>query len=282
MSLYHFVKQLHFYRFCPGQGLKYELCNLSTGYYNEAADHFAIFDFMKSLHCLIITTSCYSFGKEKEVTWLEELAGPYFLFRDQGENVTLASLKGGLIPLDESGKSVKNTTGITNRFFADARAMYQFSHSLPLGEIKAEDYDLVFVPGGFGAMVDFPDNEVLHQLLQRCVHRHIPFGLVGHAVVALVTSSLEAQVSLVRDRNLTGFSNTEEAALRNESRLNFLLETRLCSFGARYSKAANFVAHVVKDGCMVTGQNAVSAIPAAEQTLAMARAISDKRESVSL
>ncbi|MEO5943274.1 MAG: type 1 glutamine amidotransferase domain-containing protein [Ferruginibacter sp.] len=227
---------------------------------------------MKSLRSLIITTSNNKLEDTNNKTgvWLEDLAAPYFIFKDGGEFITIASPSGGQIPIDANSQSLSNTTENTKRFIADARAMYQFSHAIPLKEIKAEDYDLVFLAGGYGAMWDFAGNKSLNEILQLFVEDEKLIGFVGHAVVALCTLTHADGSPLIKNRKLTSFSNSEEEAIVLNEKPPFLLETKLIELGASFSKKENFSSYVVVDENIVTGQNPASAIDVAKQMLLLA------------
>lgn len=228
---------------------------------------------MKSLRSLIITTSNNKLEDTNNKTgvWLEDLAAPYFIFKDGGEFITIASPAGGQIPLDVNSQSSVNITDNTNRFTADARAMYQFAHALPLNEIKADDYDLVFLVGGYGAMWDFADNKCLNELLQSFIEDDKPVGFVGHAAVALCALTHADGSPLVKNRKLTSFSNSEEEATALNEKPPFLLETKLVELGASFSKNKNFSSYVVVDENIVTGQNPASAVDTAKQMLLLAQ-----------
>ena len=228
---------------------------------------------MKSLQCLIITTSEYKLDNSGDTkgVWLEDLAAPYFIFKDSGEQVTLASPKGGQIPLDLVSLRGKNTTENTVRFQADSQATYQFSHSLPLKEIKTEKFDLVFFSGGYGAMYDFKDDDTLRRILTNLYYENKPIGLVGHAIAALLEFSINTEDPFVKGRNITAFSNSEEVAAAPDEIPPFMLETRLHSLGAHYSHGPDFKSNVIRDGSIITGQNPASSVETAKQTLSLAR-----------
>jgi putative intracellular protease/amidase len=230
---------------------------------------------MKSLHSLLITTSTNKIEDTENKTgvWLEDLAAPYYILKDGGEFITIASPLGSDIPLDPNCETTQACTKATKRFQADAQAMYHFSHSMPLASIKASDYDLVFLAGGYGAMWDFNNNPILNALLKDFYLQNKPIGLVGHAVVALITLSIDHEELLIKNKKLTAFSNSEESNLDLNEKPPFLLETKLIVSGALYEKAVDFKSHVVVDGCIITGQNPASAMDTATQTLIMARAI---------
>jgi putative intracellular protease/amidase len=228
---------------------------------------------MKAINCLLITTSNNRLGDtlHKTGVWLEDLAAPYYVFRDAGEFVTIASPKGGQVPLDPVCRSKEEETGNTKRFQGDTQAVYFFSHSLPLKEVRAEDFDLVFVAGGYGAMWDFPGNEDLKQLLDDFIMQRKPIGLVGHAVVALVALKAKNGEPLVKGRGITGFSNREEKLIGVGESPPFLLETKLLSLGANYLAGDDFSSYVVVDGNIITGQNPDSAVETATRLLEWVR-----------
>jgi len=224
---------------------------------------------MKALQCLLITTSYagLSDSVNKTGAWLEDLAAPYFVLRDAGEYVTIASPKGGQIPLDPLCLVMDEETENTRRFQEDVKGMYHLSHSLPLNEIRTEHYDLAFVAGGYGAMHDFPGNLWLKVLLDEFIREGKPIGLVGHGVVALIALASPDGGPLVKNRGLTAFSNKEEelAGLREEP--PFLLESKLRSMGALYSAGPSFTSYVVVDENIVTGQNPASSVETATRLL---------------
>jgi putative intracellular protease/amidase len=224
---------------------------------------------MKAINCLLITTSNNRLGDtlNKTGVWLEDLAAPYYVFKDAGEFVTIASPQGGQVPLDPICRSKEEETGNTKRFQGDSQAMYHFSHSLPLKEVRAEHFDLAFVAGGCGAMWDFPENEDLKHLLDDFMSQDKPIGLVGHAVVALIELKAKNGEPLVKGRRITGFSNREEKLMGLGETPPFLLETKLLSLGADYVSGDDFSSYVVVDKNIITGQNPDSAVVTATRLL---------------
>ena len=219
---------------------------------------------MKALRSLLVTTS------NKTGVWLEDLAAPYFILKDGGEYITVASPAGGQVPLDIHSGDTEASTKNSKRFVNNAQAMYHFSHSLPLNEIKPADYDLVCIAGGWGAMHDLNDNKELNHILAYFNIHNKPVGLIGHGTVALISLSTEAGEPFVKDRKLTGFSNTEESTTGLNEKPPFLLQSKLVSLGALYSKGFDFTSYVVIDGNIVTGQNPASSVETAKQLLSMA------------
>ena len=235
---------------------------------------------MKSLRSLIITTSNNKLADTTNKTgvWLEDLAAPYFTLKDGGEYITIVSPEGGQIPIDPQSESAAAATKNTIRFEQDSQAMYHFSHSLPLNEVKTENFDLVFLTGGYGAMWDFVNNKMLKQILEDFIHQNKPIGLVGHGVVALVSLTMDNGEPLVRGRKLTAFSNSEEEFADLNEKPPFLLESRLISLSALYSKGTDFTGYVVRDGNIITGQNPASSVETAKQLLALAHSLNEINE----
>jgi len=227
---------------------------------------------MESLHSLIITTSNNNLGDATDKTgvWLEELATPYFIFKDGGEFITIVSPHGGQIPLNPNSNLAATATENTIRFEKDAQAIYHFSHSLPINEVKAENFDLIFLGGGYGGMWDFVNNKKLKKILEDFNRQNKPIGLVGHGVGALIPLRMNNGEPLVKGKKLTAFSNSEEELSGLNKQLPFLLETKLKSLGALYSKGPDFTSYVVADDNIITGQNAASSIQTARLVLTLA------------
>ncbi|MFI5187792.1 MAG: type 1 glutamine amidotransferase domain-containing protein [Chitinophagales bacterium] len=215
---------------------------------------------MKSTKVLFIATSHDKMGDTDEKTgvWLEELAVPYYVFKDAGAEVTLASPNGGLVPLDPKSQSIILATFGTKRFLKDEEAMSFLSHSMPLNDVRADDFDVVFVPGGYGLMWDLADNKIVSQLMNVFISKNKLIGAVCQGVACLLSLKNNDGEFLITGKQVTSFSNREEESSGLATVIPFLLETKLLSLGALYSKEENFVSHVVTDGNIVTGQNAAS------------------------
>jgi putative intracellular protease/amidase len=160
-------------------------------------------------------------------------------------------------------------TRSTKRFLKDEEAMKLLSHSIMLKEIKADDFDVVFLPGGHGPLWDLADNKLLKQLLEDFNSSGKTIGAVCQGVVGLVSLQNDAGEPLIKGKRLTGFSNKEEESADLTTVVPFLLETKLVSLGALYSKGANYVSHVVAEGNIITGQNPASSEDAAKKIIAL-------------
>ncbi len=228
----------------------------------------------KSLRSLVITTAHKKLdpGDGRTGVWLEDFVAAYFILKDGGEHITVASPLGGQIPVDPESQYPDATTENSRRFVEDSQAMYHFAHALPLKEIKPASFDLLFLAGGYGAMWDFPSDKNLNHIISHFIRENKTVGLVGHAPVALISLVTENNEPFVKGRRLTAFSNSEEQSAGLDEVSPFLLETALVSLGALYSKGIDFSSYVVTDGNLITGQNPASTAATAGQTLAVARA----------
>ncbi len=222
---------------------------------------------------LFITTSHDKLGETGRQTgvWLEELADPYYIFREAGGQITLASPGGGEVPLDPKSQSIILATRHTKIFLKDEEAMNLLTHSTLLQEVKADDFDMVFLPGGHGSMWDIAGNKMVTRLLEDFYSSGKPVAAVSHGVAGLLALQNDNEEFLLKGKQVTGFSNSEEEAAGLAAVVPFLLETELLSIGAFFSKAADAVKHVVVDGNIITGQNPASSGETARKALACFR-----------
>jgi putative intracellular protease/amidase len=224
---------------------------------------------------LIVLTSHDQLGDTGKKTgfWLEEFAAPYYVLRDAGAAITLASPKGGQPPLDPTSDLPENLTESTKRFRADNAAQAQLANTKKLADVSVGDFDAVFYPGGHGTMWDLPDNATSIALIEAFVKAGKPVGTVCHAPAALVNVRGKNGEYLVKSKRVTGFTNTEEEAVGLTAVVPFLLEDRLRERGGVYSKRANWAPHVQVDGKLVTGQNPASSGGVAEELLKLLRSV---------
>jgi len=224
---------------------------------------------------LIVLTSHDQLGDTGKKTgfWLEEFAAPYYVLKDSGATITLATPKGGQPPLDPKSDLPENQTELTKRFRQDPSAQDELANTRKLDEVSADDFDAIFYPGGHGPMWDMPDNATSIALIEAFVKANKPVGAVCHAPVALVNVRSRDGDYLVKGKRVTGFTNAEEEAVGLTSVVPFLLEDRLKERGGIYSKAANWVPYVQVDGKLVTGQNPASSAPAAAELLKLLRSV---------
>ncbi|MEB0058229.1 type 1 glutamine amidotransferase domain-containing protein [Variovorax sp. LG9.2] len=195
--------------------------------------------------------------------WLEEFAAPYYVFTDAGAQVTLVSPKGGQPPLDPKSDEPDAQTDATRRFKADAAAQFALAHTGKLADVAGDGFDAVFYPGGHGPLWDLAEDKNSIHLIEATIAAGKPVAAVCHAPAVLRHVRGADGSPLVKGRNVTGFTNSEEAAVQLSAIVPFLVEDMLIEKGGDYSKAADWQPYVVRDGLLITGQNPASSEAAA-------------------
>ena len=220
---------------------------------------------------LLVLTSHDQLGNTGHKTgfWLEEFASPYYVFKDAGAQITLASPKGGQPPIDPKSDAPDAQTAATRRFAEDAEAQQLLANSLPLAQVRAEDFDALFYPGGHGPLWDLAEDASSIALIERFIALGKPVGAVCHAPGVLRHVKAADGTPLVRGKRVTGFSNSEEAAVELTDVVPFLVEDMLKDHGGVYGRAADWHSHVEVDGLLVTGQNPASSDASAEALLTL-------------
>jgi len=220
---------------------------------------------------LLVLTSHDQLGNTGHKTgfWLEEFASPYYVFKDAGAQITLASPKGGQPPIDPKSDAPDAQTAATRRFAEDAEAQRLLATSLPLAQVRAEDFDALFYPGGHGPLWDLAEDATSIALIERFIALGKPVGAVCHAPGVLRHTKAADGTPLVHGKRVTGFSNSEEAAVELTDVVPFLVEDMLKDHGGVYGRAADWHSHVEVDGLLVTGQNPASSDASAEALLTL-------------
>jgi putative intracellular protease/amidase len=218
---------------------------------------------------LMVLTSHSELGNTGKKTgfWIEEFASPYYTFLDAGAIITIASPKGGQPPIDPSSDTPENQTPATIRFKADKHLQNILAETMLLSDMSSDDYDGIFYPGGHGPMWDLTNDADSIKLIEHFWSSKKPVLAVCHAPAVLLHAKDEADEPLVKGKNVTGFTNTEEEAVKLTEVVPFLLEDELQSKGGIYSKKEDWASHVVKDGMLITGQNPASSEEAAKELL---------------
>lgn len=198
--------------------------------------------------------------------WLEEFAAPYYTFLDAGCDITLASPAGGQPPLDPKSDEPAAQTDATRRFKEDKDAQEKLDHTKKLAEVQASDFDAVFYPGGHGPLWDLAVSLDSIALIENFASQNKPIAFVCHAPAALKNVK-SGDNYLVKDKKVTGFSNSEEKAVGLYDDVPFLLEDMLKDRGAHYDKDADWSSFVITDGNLVTGQNPASSEATAQALL---------------
>jgi putative intracellular protease/amidase len=220
---------------------------------------------------LMVLTSHDKLGDTGKKTgfWLEEFAAPYYVFKDAGAIITLASPLGGQPPLDPKSDDAASQTDATRRFKADPSARAELAHTVKLSEVKAENFDAVFYPGGHGPLWDLAESADSVALIEAMFATGKPVAAVCHAPGVLRDVKTSAGMSVLKDRNVAGFSNSEEKAAGLTDVVPFLVADMLKEKGGHYTQMPDWKPHVVEDGLLITGQNPASSEPAAKALLLM-------------
>ena len=225
---------------------------------------------------LIVLTSHEELGNTGEKTgfWIEEFAAPYYVLADAGAELTIASPKGGQPPVDPKSESADSQTTATKRFYGDYDLIDKVAHTFKLSEVNEADFDAVFYPGGQGPLWDLATDPISIDLIENFYKNNKPVAFVCHAPAALLKVKTADGEPLVKGKEVTGFSDTEEEAVKLSKVVPFLLEDELKKLGSHYSKGDNWSSYVKEDGLLITGQNPASSEAVAKLLL---MAIIDKK-----
>ncbi|WP_226019594.1 type 1 glutamine amidotransferase domain-containing protein [Novosphingobium sp. FKTRR1] len=219
---------------------------------------------------LMVLTSHDALGNTGEKTgfWLEEFAAPYYTFLDAGAQIVVASPAGGQPPLDPKSDLPDFQTALTHRFKADPAAQAVLANTVKLDSVQQADFDTVFYPGGHGPLWDLAESATSIALIESFERAGKPIGFVCHAPGVLKNVKAANGDPLVKGRNVTGFTNGEEAAVGLTDVVPFLIEDEFIAQGGHYSKGPDWSVHVVIDGQLVTGQNPASSEDVAKALIA--------------
>lgn len=221
------------------------------------------------MNILMVLTSHDQLGNTGKKTgfWLEEFAAPYYTLTAAGAHITLASPLGGQPPLDPKSDEPESQTEATRRFKADPQAQALLANTAKLAEMQVADFDAVFYPGGHGPLWDLAEDRHSIKLIEDMLAAGKPVGAVCHAPGVLRHVKTADGTPLVRGKQVTGFTNSEEAAVGLTDIVPFLVEDMLTQHGGNYSKSGDWQSYVVTDGLLVTGQNPASSEAAAAALL---------------
>jgi putative intracellular protease/amidase len=220
---------------------------------------------------LIVLTSHSQLGTTDQKTgfWIEEFATPYYILKEAGAQITLASPKGGQPPIDPKSDAPENQTESTVRYKKDKNLLQLMEHTTKLKDVLSKNFDAIFYPGGHGPLWDLVTNKNSIQLIEDFWDAKKPIAAVCHAPSVLLNVKDEDGDYLIKGKNVTGFSNSEEKAVQLDKIVPFLLEDALKKQGGLYSKKEDWASYVVKDGILITGQNPASSGAVAKELLAL-------------
>ena len=220
---------------------------------------------------LMVLTSHDKLGDTGNKTgfWLEEFAAPYYVFKDAGAEITLASPKGGQPPLDPSSDADDAQTDATKRFKSDDAAQKELANTEVLSSVSVDGFDAIFYPGGHGPLWDLAEDKASINLIETFAASDRPVGAVCHAPAVFKHTKGTDDKPLVSGKTVTGFTNTEEEAVGLTDVVPFLVEDMLKTNGGTYKKGDDWASFVVTDGKLVTGQNPASSEEAAHKLLSL-------------
>jgi len=219
---------------------------------------------------LMVITSHDQLGDTGNKTgfWIEEFAAPYYVFKDAGLDITLASPLGGQPPIDPSSEMDDFVTEATKRFDLDAETKEQLANTVALSSVNEADYDAVFYPGGHGPLWDLATDVKSIKLIEDFLAANKPVGAVCHASAVLLDVKDSSGEFVVKGKAVAGFTNSEEAAVQLTDVVPFLVEDEFIKRGADYQKVEDWQAFAVQDGLIISGQNPASSELVAKKLLA--------------
>jgi putative intracellular protease/amidase len=225
-----------------------------------------------TMKILMVLTSHDQLGNTGKPTgfWLEEFAAPFYEFKDAGAEVTLASPKGGQPPIDPKSDEPGNQTEAMERYKNDPAAQRALANTSKLADVKADDFDAIFYPGGHGPLWDLANDRNSIALIEGFYNDGKPVAAVCHGPAVLKEVTYQGQ-PIVKGKRVTGFANSEEEAVQLTDIVPFLVEDALKRLGGQYEKAADWADFTVVDGRLVTGQNPSSSTSAARELLKLLR-----------
>nr|WP_068887326.1 type 1 glutamine amidotransferase domain-containing protein [Pedobacter panaciterrae] len=223
------------------------------------------------MNILFVVTSHDELGNTGHKTgfWVEEFAAPYYKFKDAGYKITVATPKGGQAPIDPNSEADSAQTGATDRYYKDTDAQGIIASTHILSEINADDFDAIFYPGGHGPLWDLANDDDSAKLILDFYNSKKPIGAVCHAPGVFKNVKFDNGKPFVSGKNVTGFSNSEEEAVKLTDVVPFLVEDELKKLGGHYSKVGDWGVHVVEDGLLITGQNPASSEAVAEKMISL-------------
>jgi putative intracellular protease/amidase len=195
--------------------------------------------------------------------WLEEGAAPYYVFGDAGIDLTLASPRGGQPPVDPKSDLPENQTPAMARFKKDPDAQKVFATTKMLKDMRSEDFDAVFYPGGHGPMWDLAEDPDSIALIESFYDSGKPVAAVCHAPGVLHRVTYKG-APIVKGKRVTGFTNTEEEEVQLTNVVPFLVEEELKRLGGLFDKKPNWESFAITDGRLITGQNPASSTAGAQ------------------
>lgn len=220
---------------------------------------------------LIVVTNHTDFEKpnaEPTGLWLSELTHFYDEMETAGVDCTIVSVAGGKVSVDKRSLGFFVLDKSTKKRLNDSEFMSLLEDTKSIQLVNPQDYDVLYIAGGHGAMFDMADNPELNQLIRDSYESNKVVAAVCHGVAALQNVKLSSGEYLIADKKGTGFPYFDEAVAGVKKLVPYNLEKRLKERGMKYSKALFPLAgHSVVDGNLITGQNPNSTTKTAKNVL---------------
>lgn len=216
---------------------------------------------------LVITTSHSKLGDDDcdscdpTGVYGEELTTPYYTFKDAGMDVTIASIKGGVVPIDPKYNSTITRSKSDTRFFKDPQA-YADSHESPsISDVDFSEYDIIFMAGGWGAAWDLGASDELGTKISAAYANPAQFlGSVCHGALGFIKATKPDGSLVCEGTHMTGVTDKQIEQLGIADVTPMHPEDELKKAGAVYECNHGILTDlnqndVVIDGRIVTGQN---------------------------
>jgi putative intracellular protease/amidase len=218
---------------------------------------------------LVVLTSTEKYPDMNRATgiWLGEAVHFVEKVEAAGYEVDYVSPKGGYTPIDPH--SLAMAEPVDWQWYQDKPFMNRLGATLRPSEVDPDDYAAIYFVGGHGVVWDFPDNEELQTLSRKIYENGGIVSSVCHGAVGLLNIKLSDGTLLIKDKQVTGFSNEEEKLAELDKHVPYLTEDELVKRGASYRKAdAPWRAFAIEDGRLITGQNPASGGAVADLVIA--------------
>lgn len=214
---------------------------------------------MKKLLLIVTNIDRYASGRLKTGLWLSELTHIYQSAKEKGWDITIASPKGGNVPIDPESLKPLVLDKISKDYYESPAFMDELNQSKSLEAIKNDAFDCVYLAGGHATMYDFPDDATLQAIISNQYEKGEMVAAICHGVGGLLNVKLSNGEYLIKGKSMTGFDWFEETLARRKREVPFNLEAAIKERGADLKKAfIPMTSNVVVDGNLVTGQNPFS------------------------
>lgn len=201
----------------------------------------------------------YASGHLKTGLWLSELTHIYHSAKEKGYEITIASPKGGNVPVDPESLTYFTLDKVSTTYWNDISFRELLNNSRSLTEVADQQYDLVYLAGGHGTMYDFPDDAMMQSIIRKQYESGRMVAAICHGVGGLLNVKLSNGDYLINGKSMTGFDWFEETIARRKKEVPFNLEAAIKERGADLQKAfIPMTSHVVVEGNLITGQNPFS------------------------